>query len=176
MNLQLPKELVELEANCGMFAVWVVLQHYSIQIEIEQLAKLCHYDPEDGTFSIGLAVGLKKLGFDITFYTDDDPNIHEKEIACYAEARSLNIQIHKALSYQEIQKAVEQGLFAIVYYDTLEGVGNHSLVYSIDEKEICFFDSFDAMSATIFEQQRKAEGICQQVIIIGDYHQPIRYS
>ena len=176
MNLQLPQELVELEANCGMFAVWVVLQHYSIQIEIEQLAKLCHYDPEDGTFSIGLAVGLKKLGFDITFYTNDDPNIHEKEIACYAEARSLNIPTHKALSYQEIQKAVEQGLFAIVYYDTLEGVGNHSLVYSIDEKEIGFFDSFDAMPVTVFEQQRKAEGICQQVIIIGDYHQPIRYS
>ena len=90
MNLQLPKELVELETNCGMFAVWVVLQHYSIQIEIEQLAKICNYDPEDGTFSIGLAVGLKKLGFDITFYTDDDPNIHEKEIACYAEAEPVN--------------------------------------------------------------------------------------
>ncbi|MEG0482129.1 MAG: cysteine peptidase family C39 domain-containing protein [Acinetobacter sp.] len=176
MSLQLPKELIDLEANCGIFAAWMVLQHYSIQIEIDQLAKLCHYDDEDGTFSIGLAVGLKKLGFDISFYTDDDPNIHEKEISCYAEARSLNIPIHKALLYSDIQKAVEQGLFAIVYYDTLEGVGNHSLVYSIDEKEICFFDHFEAMPANVFEQQRKAEGICQQVIIIGDYQAPIRYS
>ena len=176
MSLQLPKALLDLEANCGVFAVWTILQHHSIHIEIEQLAKLCHHDQEDGTFSIGLAVGLRKIGFDIAFYSDHDPNIHEKEIACYAEADALNIPIHKALPYPDIQKVVEQGLFAIVYYDTLDGVGNHSLVYSIDEKEICFFDSFDAMSVTVFEQQRKAEGICQQVIIIGDYHAPIRYS
>ena len=53
-----------------------------------------------------------------------------------------------------------------MYYDTLDVVGNHSLVYSIDEQEICFFDSFDAMPASVFEQQRKAEGICRQAIII----------
>ncbi|MEG0487435.1 MAG: peptidase C39, partial [Acinetobacter sp.] len=38
------------------------------------------------------------------------------------------------------------------------------------------FDHFEAMPANVFEQQRKAEGICQQVIIIGDYQAPIRYS
>lgn len=176
MSLQLPKQLIDLEANCGIFAVWVVLQHCSIQIEIDQLAKLCQYDREDGTFSIGLALGLKKLGFDIRFYTDDDPDIHEKEINCYAEAKALNIPIYQALAYQDIQNAVSQGYFAIVYYDTVDGVGNHSLVYSIDENEICFFDSFDAMPAVVFEQQRQAEGICQQVIIIGDYQAPICYS
>jgi hypothetical protein len=35
----------------------------------------------------------------------------------------------------------------IVSYDTLDGVGNQSLVYSMDEQEICFFDSFDPMPA-----------------------------
>lgn len=176
MSLQLPKQLIDLEANCGIFAVWVVLQHYSIHIEIDQLTKLCQYDQEDGTFSIGLALGLKKLGFDIMFYTDDDPDVHEKEINCYTEAKALNIPIHQALVYQDIQNAVSQGYFAIVYYDTLDGVGNHSLVYSMDENEICFFDSFDAMPAAVFEQQRRADGICQQVIIIGAYQAPIRYS
>lgn len=58
----------------------------------------------------------------------------------------------------------------IVYYDTLQGIGNHSLVYSINAQEICFFDSFDAMSATVFEQQRQAEGICLQAIVIGPHY------
>ena len=57
-----------------------------------------------------------------------------------------------------------------MYYDTLEGLGNHSLVYDINESEICFFDSFDAMSAQLFEQQRKVEGICRQAIIIDANH------
>ncbi|MFX8817131.1 peptidase C39, partial [Acinetobacter baumannii] len=54
------------------------------------------------------------------------------------------------------------------YYDTLDGVGNQSLVYSIDQNEICFFDSFEPMSATVFENQRNVEGICRQAIIIGE--------
>ncbi|EPG5087408.1 hypothetical protein LT215_003916, partial [Acinetobacter baumannii] len=31
-----------------------------------------------------------------------------------------------------------------------------------------FFDSFEPMSAAVFENQRKAEGICRQAIVIGD--------
>ncbi len=176
MSLQLPQALIDLEANCGIFAVWMLLEHHSINVEINQLSKLCCHDDEDGTFSIGLAVGLKKLGFEVSFYTDQDPDMHDKEITSYAEAQALHIPMSDALNYQQIQKLIAQGYFAIVYYDTLQDIGNHSLVYSIDDNEICFFDSFDAMPKAVFEQQRKAVGICQQVIIIGEYSLPKRYS
>lgn len=71
---------------------------------------------------------------------------------------------------------MDKGLFVIVFYDTLEGVGNHSLIYEINEKEISFFDSFDAMPREIFEQQRRVEGICQQVIVIDDRNFVMRHS
>ena len=78
----------------------------------------------------------------------------------------MNLPIQSAISYADIQHAFEQNKFVIVYYDTLDGEGNHSLVYDINEIEICFFDSFDAMPKAVFEAQRKVEGICQQVIIV----------
>ncbi|WP_262471024.1 hypothetical protein [Acinetobacter sp. WU_MDCI_Abxc22] len=84
--------------------------------------------------------------------------------------------IEQPLTYQDIQTNIEQGYAIVVYYDTLEGIGNHSLVYSIDDQEICFYDSFDPMKKNIFEQQRQAEGICQQVIIIREYCPKLRYS
>lgn len=56
----------------------------------------------------------------------------------YKEAKVLRIPTGPALSYQDIQVAIQNGKMVIVYYDTLEGVGNQSLIYSIDQKEICF--------------------------------------
>ncbi|WP_291354777.1 MULTISPECIES: cysteine peptidase family C39 domain-containing protein [unclassified Acinetobacter] len=166
MALEIPEELANLEANGGIFAVWMLLQHLGIDAEIQQLLEVCGYEAENGTTTIGLAVGLKKFGFNVQFYTDPDPELQESEILSYQEAEQLGLAILPALNYQQIQQAFEQNKFVIVYYDTLENVGNHSLVYDVNEDEICFFDSFDAMLASIFEQQRKAEGICRQVIVV----------
>jgi len=168
MAVNIPESLMNLEANGGIYAVWMLLQHLYIDADIEQLIEVCGYDAENGTTTIGLAVGLKKFGFNVQFYTDKDPDIQEQEKLSYAEAEQLKLPVLPAINYQQIQQAFEQNKFVIVYYDTLEDVGNHSLVYSIDEQEICFFDSFDAMPASIFEQQHQAEGICRQVILIDD--------
>ena len=86
----------------------------------------------------------------------------------YKEAKVLRIPTGPALSYQDIQTETQNGKMVIVYYDTLEGVGNQSLIYSIDQNEICFFDSFEPMSAAVFENQRKAESVCRQAVVIGD--------
>ncbi len=56
----------------------------------------------------------------------------------YKEAKILKIPTGPALSYQDIQTETQNGKMVIVYYDTLEGVGNQSLIYSIDQNEICF--------------------------------------
>ena len=55
----------------------------------------------------------------------------------YKEAKVLRIPTGPALSYQDIQTETKWKM-VIVYYDTLEGVGNQSLIYSIDQNEICF--------------------------------------
>lgn len=167
MALNIPESLANLEANSGVFAVWMVLKHYGVQIDVAELIKVCRYE-QDGTYTIALAVALKKFGFDVSFYSDKDPNISPSERMSYKEAKVLKIPTGPALSYQDIQGAIQNGQMVIVYYDTLEDVGNQSLVYSVDSNQICFFDSFEPMSATVFENQRKAEGICRQAIVIGD--------
>lgn len=170
MALEIPEELANLEANGGIYAVWMLLQHLGIDAETEQLINVCGHDVEYGSTTIGLAVGLKKFGFNVQFFTDEDPDMQEQEKLSYAEAEKLNLPVLTAIEYSDIQKAFEQNKFIITYYDTLEGLGNHSLVYDINETEICFFDSFDAMPADVFEQQRKVDGICRQVIIVDANH------
>lgn len=169
MSLVLPESLIHLEANCGVFTVWLILRHHEIHMDVADIVKVCHHDAEDGTFTIALAVALKKLDFAVSFYTDPDPNVDEKEKQSYVDAQRLNIPIHAALTYTEIQNAFENGKFVIVFYDTLLGVGNQSLIYSIDEQEISFCDHFEVMSKSTFEQQRQADGICRQVIVVDQY-------
>lgn len=168
MSEQIPHELMELEANGGIFAIWKLFQHYGIDLVIEDLVQLCGHSAEEGTYGIALAVGLRKLGLDVTFYSEHDPDPQHTELMFYREASKLNIEVKDVLSYQGILDVFNDGRFVIVYYDTLDGVGNHSLVYDMNDKEISFFDSFDAMPREIFEQQRRAEGICQQTIVIDD--------
>lgn len=170
MALNIPEALLNLEANCGVFALWMIFQQYGVEMDIDELVKVSGHHYEDGTFTLALAVALKKYGFEVSFYSEVDPHVDPKEVSYYETAQKMQLSIQAALSYQQIQQIFEQGKLIIVYYDTLEGVGNQSLVYSMDDQEICFFDSFDPMPKMIFEQQRKAEGICQQVIVIDGRH------
>ena len=170
MALNLPESLVNLEANCGLYAIWMLFQHHGVDVDVNALIQATKYDYEEGTYTIALAIALQKFGFKVSFYTDEDLYIEEKERDMYEQAKQLKIPVQPALSYQQIKQATEQGKFVIVYYDTLEGLGNHSLVYDINESEICFFDSFDVMSKEVFEEQRKVDGICRQVIIVDANH------
>lgn len=172
MSLDIPDPLLQLEANCGVFAVWLILKQYQSNIDIAELIQLCRHDYNEGTFTIALAVAFKKLGFEVSFYTAPDPDIDEIEKQIYLEAKQLQIPIRSALTYEKIQQAYEDGKFVIVFYDTLDGAGNQSLIYSIDEQEISFCDHFEVMSKAVFEQQYQADEICQQAIVV---EQPLNF-
>ena len=176
MSVEIPEDLAELPANGGLYAIWMLFHHYGIDLVTQDLVQLCRHNADEGTYGIALAVGIKRLGLDVEFTTDPDPDPQPTEAFFYAEAQTLGVTVNPALTYEQIKQAVDQGRFIIVYYDTLDGVGNHSLVYSIDDEEICFFDSFDPMPKDVFMQQRQQEGICQQAIIIDDRKFVMRYS
>ena len=177
MSVEIPEDLHNLEANGGIFAIWMIFHHYGVDLNIPDLAQLCRHDPEMGSSSIALAVALKTLGLDVDFYTEHDADKQPIEVDFYQQAHRSNIPVlEQPLSYAEIQENVEAGRFVIVFYDTLEGVGNHSLIYSIDDQEISFFDSFEVMSAHVFEQQRRVDGICQQAIVIDDRNFVMRHG
>jgi hypothetical protein len=168
MSINIPDELLELEANSGIFAIWMVFHHYGIDLNIADLVQLTEHNAEDGASGIALTVALKTLGLDVVFHTDIDPEPQARELEFYRAASLMHIPVERALTVEEIEQKMQAGRFVIAFYDTLEGVGHHSLIYSIDEKEVCFFDSFDPMPKTLFAQQRQAEGICQQAIVIDD--------
>ena len=177
MSVEIPEDLQNLEANSGIFSIWMIFHHYGIDLHIPDLVQLCRHDPEMGTSTIALAVALRTLGLDVTFFSEYDADKQPVELEFYQQAHRLNIPvIEQPLSYAEIQENIEAGRFVIVFYDTLEGVGNHSLIYEINENEISFFDSFESMPKEVFEQQRQAEGICQQVIVIDDRNFVMRHS
>ena len=177
MGVEIPEDLQNLEANSGIFSIWMIFHHYGIDLHIPDLVQLCRHNPEMGTSTIALAVALQTLGLDVAFFSEYDADKQPVELDFYQQAQTLKIPVEeRVISYTEVQQQVEAGRFVIVFYDTLEGVGNHSLIYAIDEHEISFFDSFDAMPADVFEQQRQAEGICQQVIVIDDRNFVIRHN
>ena len=177
MSIEIPEDLQNLEANSGIFSIWMIFHHYGIDLHIPDLVQLCRHDPEMGTSTIALAVALRTLGLDVTFFSEYDADKQPVELEFYQQAEKLKIPVEqRVISYAEIQQQVEAGRFVIVFYDTLEGVGNHSLIYTMNEHEISFFDSFDAMPADVFEQQRQAEGICQQVIVIDDRNFVMRHN
>ena len=69
-------------------------------------------------------------------FTETDPDKQPLEIQFYQKAQELKLHVHEyPLSYTDIQKLVDKGRFVIVFYDTLEEVGNHSLIYEINEKK-----------------------------------------
>lgn len=166
MSLNIPEPLLQLEANCGVFALWLILKQYQTHIDIADLIRLCRHDRNEGTFTIALAVAMKKLGYEVSFHTAPDPDMDHKEKHIFLEAERLQLPVLAALTYTEIQQAFESGKFVIVFYDTLQGMGNQSLIYSIDDQEISFCDHFEVMPKAVFERQRQADGICQQVIVI----------
>ncbi|HAV57949.1 MAG TPA: peptidase C39, partial [Acinetobacter junii] len=50
MSLDIPDPLLQLEANCGVFAVWLILKQYQSNIDIAELIQLCRHDYNEGTF------------------------------------------------------------------------------------------------------------------------------
>lgn len=175
--MSMPDEILNLPYNCGVFALWCVIRQYGLDVQPQKIIELSKYNAEDGTFGIALTIALYKLGFEVSFCTDPDPDQHPIERLAYTEAEQLGIAITSPLSYENIQQEIDENqALVIVFYDDLEDVGNHSLVYSIDENEICFFDSLDAMPRDVFEQQRQAKGICRQSILIHCYQAPTYLS
>ena len=67
MSIELPEDLQSLEANSGIYAIWMIFHHYGIDLHIPDLVQLTQHNDEMGASSIALAVALKTLGLDVEF-------------------------------------------------------------------------------------------------------------
>ena len=176
MSIELPQDLLSLEANSGIYAIWMIFHHYGIDLHIPDLVQLTRHNDEMGTSTIALAVALKTLGLDAEFLQKLILINSLLKWNIIKRPKNSNYLFMNLLFHMQKFKKAGEGRFVIVFYDTLDRVGNHSLIYAIDEQEISFFDSFEAMPAHVFEQQRRVDGICQQAIVIDDRNFVMRNS
>ena len=87
MSIELPQDLQSLEANSGIYAIWMIFHHYGIDLHIPDLVQLTQYNDEMGASSIALAVALKTLGLDVEFL--------QKLIPINSRLKSSFIKKHK---------------------------------------------------------------------------------
>ncbi|WP_291371108.1 cysteine peptidase family C39 domain-containing protein, partial [Acinetobacter sp. UBA5934] len=91
MRIELPEDLQSLEANSGIYAIWMIFHHYGVDLHIPDLVQLTQHNDEMGTSSIALAVALKTLGLDVEFFTETDPDKQPLEIQFYQKAQELKV-------------------------------------------------------------------------------------
>ena len=70
MGVEIPEDLQNLEANSGIFSIWMIFHHYGIDLHIPDLVQLCRHNPEMGTSTGALAVAWQTLGLDVAFFSE----------------------------------------------------------------------------------------------------------
>ena len=91
MSIEIPEDLQNLEANSGIFSIWMIFHHYGIDLHIPDLVQLCRHNPEMGTSTIALAVALQTLGLDVAFFSEYDADKQPVELDFYQQAQTLKI-------------------------------------------------------------------------------------
>jgi hypothetical protein len=164
----IPESLEQIEGNCGVISVWLVLQYFHRSVDPNELILLCKHSTEVGTFTIALAVAIQKFDLPVSFHSEVDPDIQAVELDAYKEAKMLGIPLCPPQNIHEISEAIASGKKVIVFFDEANGEGHFSPVQSIDEQEILFeYSNEPSLSLTSFEVRRNTNGICRQSIVIG---------
>ncbi len=125
-GIKIPRELETLDGHCGPLSLWLVLNSFGRHISPFEIIKESKYTKKYGTFTISLAVALKRWGFNVDFYSDLDANPKPIELKSYKEAERLGIQVHLSLSIEGLLEEIHNGKKVIVYYNTREDQGHYS--------------------------------------------------
>lgn len=119
-----PNKLLQLESNCGLITAWCILKYFKKRTSSEKLIKLCRYTKKHGTFTIALAVALKKHGLNVTFFSDTDPKPHLIENQSYRIAKNIGVNIQPAIRLELLLESININKIAAVLYNTAENYGH----------------------------------------------------
>ena len=164
----IPFKLLNLDGGCGVVSAWMALHNFKKKVPLQKLIRMCDYSSDYGTYTICIAVALKELGLDVSFHTDEDNDKTAVELKAYRRARDLLIPVLPAFSVIDLHNALDANKYVIVLYDTPESVGHFSPVSAIDEGAIKLaYADEPILPISEFNASWRAEGICQQSIIVG---------
>jgi hypothetical protein len=163
-----PREIHEIDGNCGIIAAWSVLEYFGKPSEVPELTQSCRHTKRHGVFAVCLAACLKQHGLQVSFHSDPDTNIGEWERRGYLRARSLGILVQPAVDLPILLRERRRGRVPIVLYNTSSDQGHFSPLLGV-RREILRLPLADdgTMPVSEFLARWTAPEILRQAIIVG---------
>lgn len=163
----IPPQLFAIEGNCGPIAAWMALRHFRKRVAVAHLIKLCRHTKKYGTFTVAIAVALKRCGLSPVFHTEADGQLTRIELSSYKAASSLGIPILPSLSVDQLRLHVQSGAFVIVFFDAEDGEGHFSPVAKISDHEITFpYGNEESLPLPTFLARWSAPGVHRQAVVL----------
>jgi len=136
-----PGEIQDLDGHCGIIAAWSVLHHFGKSVAVPKIISSRRHTKRYGVFSVNLAAGLKELGLQVSFHSEQDDKIGGFE---------------------------KRGRIPIVLYDTPSASGHFSPLLGIRGELLRLpLAENGAMSTDDFLAAWSAPGILKQCVIAG---------
>jgi len=131
-----PNKLLQLDSNCGLVTAWSILKYFKKRTSSAKLIELCCHTKKHGTFTIALAVALKKHGLNVSFFSEYDPNQHLIERRNYIIAKKIGINIQPAINLDLLLNNINSNNLAVVLYNTPENNGHLSPLLGNDRNNL----------------------------------------
>lgn len=123
---QAPVEILEIDGHCGLIAAWSVLRHFRRRVSVSRIISSCRHTKRYGVFTVNLAAGLKELGLQVSFHTEDDDDIGDFEKRGYDRARRLGVSVNPPVDLTALLRQRRFGRVPIVLYNMPSGSGHFS--------------------------------------------------
>ncbi len=131
-----PNKLLQLESNCGLITAWTILKYFKKRTSSAKFINLCCYTKKHGTFTIALAVALRKHGLKVSFFSELDPTPNAIEKRCYSVAEKIGVAIQPSIDLDILLSKIGSETIAVVLYNTPEDNGHLSPLLGNDEKNL----------------------------------------
>lgn len=162
-----PRSLLTLPGGCGPLAAWLVLRHFGRRVAARRVVEACRYTAEHGTFTIGLALGLRELGLRVRFHSEPDPEPPALEEACYAAAKEAGVEVGGALELAALLDEVGRDCVGVVLYDADGAEAHLSPLLGSDGRHLVLATAATEIDSAEFDAAWRAPGILRQCVLVS---------
>lgn len=167
-----PDEILALsESGCGVLAAWQVLSYFGRSAPVEAIVRGCRFDPDVGTYAVGLALCLAEFGLCVEFSTDPDPSPTATECELYPLAIRAGVTISAGATLDELASRLDGSTVAILLYqdgDTADSAHLSPLV-EVTAHEAFLPNEGSAFGLADLEERRLYPGVFRQCVIASAY-------
>ncbi len=196
MKVNIPFIKSEKDIECGQRVLQMVLAHFGEEHSLEEIGKLEETLPSGLTWTVGIAVAARKLGFPVkiisttNFSHDDEIEFYKKNSSdegqktlfrLVDESKILGVEnIEKNMSIEELQELLSEDSIPIVLVNWFslagrEGYHGHFLVLSGYDDEYIYVHNPGIANAQNFLPLKKenflkaweSKGTDKDVVVIG---------